>query len=148
WRWARGGARSPPPAVALLRPYGETRWCVTHDRLLSRTALSRMVRWRRSRSAVLPGAGVGRSVCPRRPGGRAAFPGGGNDGGERVLRPTLAEPGEKAEDEQRQPPMIRALGGADVNMEKATAEGERDGHREDASDQRPQAAEEERVRAA
>ena len=33
-------------------------------------------------------------------------------------------------------------------MEKAAAESERDGHREDASDQRAQAAEEERVRAA
>src|SRR4029078_8745631 len=95
-----------PPAVPLLRPYGETRWCVTHDRLLSRTALSRMVPWRRRRSAVLPGAGVGRSVCPRRPGGRPAFPGGGNDGGERVLRPTLAEPGEEAEGEEARTPTI------------------------------------------
>src|SRR5207237_17330 len=67
------------------------------------------------------------------------------DGGEGVLRPALAEAGEEGEDEQGQPPVVRALAGGDGNVEQAAVEGERDHRREGAADQRPQAAEEEGI---
>src|SRR5436305_12437134 len=71
-----------------------------------------------------------------------------NDGRERVLRPPLAEPGEEGEDEQREPPMVGALAFGNRKVEQAAVEGEGDRHREGAADQRPQAAQEERVRPA
>src|SRR3954463_7672891 len=71
-----------------------------------------------------------------------------DDGGERVLRPALAEPGEEGEDEQHQPTVVGARAGGDRNVEQAAVEGERDRHGERSADQRPQAAEEEGVRPA
>src|SRR3974390_847505 len=63
-------------------------------------------------------------------GGRAASLGGGglgdgDEGGERVLRPALAEAREKGEDEQGQVAMICGLLRGDRQLQQPPAEGER-----------------------
>src|SRR5207244_9417583 len=70
------------------------------------------------------------------------------DGGERVLRPALAEPGKEGEDEQTQPAVVRARALGDRKVEQAAGEGEGDRHPEGAADQRPQPTEEECIRPA
>src|SRR3954454_8039618 len=62
-----------------------------------------------------------------------------DDGGERVLRPALAESGEEREDEQCQPPVVGALAFCNRKVKQAAVEGEGDRHGEGAADQRPQA---------
>ena len=121
--------------VRTARPGG----CVGHEVLPSEVCLVR----RRRRC---PGRG-------RRP--QAEVPAGRR----RLLAPGRIEvsvscaqrslnPARKAEDEQREPPVVRGLIGGDREVEQPAVEGERDRHRERAADQRAQAAEEERVRAA
>src|SRR5215831_19045222 len=112
--------------LSALQPY---RFCVRTARP-SGAVLTTYSLLRSRRSGLLLGAG-----------GRAASRGGvalgdGDDGGQRVLSPALAEAGEEGENEQGQVAMVRALALGDGQLQQAAAEGERDRHREHSSDQR------------
>src|SRR6266550_5795114 len=63
---------------------------------------------------------VWRSSCTLRVrvGGRRGVRRGRQDGGERVLRPALAEPGEEGDDEQGQSPVGCGLVGGDRQVEE------------------------------
>src|SRR5512142_3436043 len=93
--------------------------------------------WRRTCTAQM--CAGGRRTMRRR---------GGHDRRQRVLGPALAEAGEEGEDEQGEAPSVRLLVCVDRQVDQAAADGERDRHREEASEHRAEPAEEERVRAA